>query len=73
MKLTEREQCERAYLQDLQKSRIIPMMQTDYDRLCELNMKEAHNNCSNPRCTGYEGTNGETHCPKCNFKLVKSI
>ena len=73
MKLTEREQQERTYLEGLKASRTIPMMQKDQDRLRYLNTKEFHNCCSNPRCTGYEGTEKETICPKCKSKLVKSI
>jgi hypothetical protein len=73
MKLTEKEQQERKYLQEQKQSRTIPMMQEAQDRLRYLNKKEFHNHCSNPRCTGYEGTEEETICPKCKSKLFKLI
>jgi hypothetical protein len=73
MKLTEQEQQEKAYLMDLKASRTIPMMQKDQDRLRFLNAKEFHNCCSNHHCTGYQGTEEETICPKCHRKLWKNI
>jgi uncharacterized paraquat-inducible protein A len=73
MKLTEQEQQERNYLEGLKASRTIPMMQKDQNRLRYLNAKEFDNCCSNPHCTGYEGKDEETTCPKCQSKLVKSI
>lgn len=73
MELTAQEKQEREYLQGLQQSRTIPMMQKDQDRLRYLNKKEFHNHCSNPSCTGYEGTEEETKCPKCNSDLHKLI
>ena len=73
MKLTDQEQQEKSYLEGLKASRTIPMMQKDQGRLRYLNAKEFHNCCSNPQCTGYEGTEQETICKNCRRKLVKSI
>jgi len=71
MKLTEQEQQEITYLEGLKASRTIPMMQKNQYRLRYLNAKEFHNCCSNPHCTGYEGTEEETICHKCKSKLHK--
>ena len=73
MKLTEEEKEEIIYLQNLQKSRTIPMFQEKQDRLRYLNAKEFHNCCSNIHCTGYEGTDEEISCAKCGSKLHKTI
>ena len=69
MKLTEQEQQEITYLEGLKASRTIPMMQKNQYRLRYLKVKEFHNCCSNPHCTGYEGTEEETICHKCKSKL----
>ncbi len=73
MKLTEKEEQERIYLEGLKSSRTIVMMQNDQDRLKFLNAKEFHNCCPNPQCTGYDGSDIETICPICNSNLIKSI
>lgn len=73
MKLTDKEEQEREYLLGLKSSRTIPMRQVDQDRLCYLNYKEFHNQCSNVRCTGYEGTEEEATCPKCGEELFKLL
>lgn len=73
MKLTTEEQQELDHLRNAQKSRTIPMMQWQHDRLTYLNKKEFHNCCSNTHCTGHEGTEEETICPKCNSKLHNLI
>jgi hypothetical protein len=71
MKLTEQELQELAYLQGLTVSTEVPMLQEQQDRLRYLNLKEIHNNCSNPSCEGYEGSEYESKCHKCGFKLLK--
>ena len=73
MKLTKEEVTERTYVQGLQQSRTIPMFQEKQDRLKYLNAKEFHNCCSNIHCTGHEGTEEETECPKCGSKLHETI
>jgi hypothetical protein len=74
MKLTNQEENERLYIQQLKSSRTIPFINVFLnERLIYLNRKEFHNCCSNPRCIGYEGNESETTCPKCNSKLYKLI
>ena len=73
MKLTDKEQQEITYLKRLKGSKTIPMMQKDQERLKYLNLKNLHNCCLNPHCTGYEGADKETICPKCQSKLMKSF
>jgi uncharacterized paraquat-inducible protein A len=73
MKLTEQEEEQRTYLNELCASKTVPMMPELQKRLKYLNAKAFHNCCSNPHCTGYEGTDKEIICPKCQSKLIKSI
>lgn len=73
MKLTIEEQNERESLIEFQKSKTRFMSQQEHDRLIYLNKKEFHNHCSNIHCTGYEGSEIETNCPKCNYPLHKLI
>lgn len=72
MKLTEKEQQEVNYLRNLQQG-YVPISKEMDERLKYLNKKEFHNCCSNPSCTGYEGTEDETECPLCGFVLLKTI
>lgn len=71
MKLTSSEEQERLELQ--KPSTKIPMSPKDYNRLKYLNNKYWHNECSNPRCLGYLGTDQETDCPICLKELNKLI
>ena len=72
MKLSNKEQQEVNYLRNFQQG-YVPMSREMDERLRYLNKKEFHNCCSNPSCTGYEGTDDETECPKCKSKLHKTI
>ena len=72
MELSDKEINQRMHLIALQKSRT-SMMQEDYDRLKYLNKKDLHNNCKNPQCIGYEGSELETNCPYCKGELFKLI
>jgi len=73
MKLTQEEVQEKIYLENLQSSRTMPMMQSEFDRLRHLNAKEFHNHCSNIHCTGYEGSDEEVDFIKGGSKLHKTI
>lgn len=73
MKLTEQEIKELRSLRTLTRNMNIPMTSKDQDRLKYLNAKEFHNCCSNPHCTGHEGSENENICPKCKSKLFKLI
>ena len=72
MKLSNKEQQEVNYLREFRQG-YVPMTQEMHSRLTHLNKKEFHNCCSNPCCTGYEGTEQETNCPKCKSNLHKTI
>ena len=72
MKLDDKEQQEINLLHEMQRSNM-PLSPFRYDRLIYLHRKEFHNCCSNPKCTGYEGTEIETICPKCQSELFKVI
>ena len=72
MKLSDKEQQEVNYLREFSQG-YVPMTSNMYNRLNYLNKKEFHNCCSNPGCIGYEGTDKETVCHKCNSKLHKTI
>ena len=71
MRLTAKENDELLMLIERQKSRTIPMLPEQFGRMVELRNKELHNCCTNPRCTGYEGTEHEIHCDSCGRKLYK--
>jgi len=73
MTLTVEEQNEREYLLEIRKSRTRVMMPLEQDRLSYITKKEFHNCCSNIHCSGYEGSEIETNCPKCNYPLHKLI
>ena len=73
MKLTDLEKTELNSLLERQKSRTIPMMQRDFERLTYLSRKEFHNCCSNPQCEGYDALETEMICPKCGKSIFKTI
>ena len=51
----------------------LPLSREMDERLRFLNRKEFHNCCSNPSCTGYEGTEEESKCPKCKSIYIKQF
>jgi uncharacterized paraquat-inducible protein A len=50
-----------------------PLSKEMEDRYRYLRKKKIHNCCSNPKCTGYEGTEKEMVCPRCKSKLFKTL
>ena len=73
MQLTNEETHELKHLQWLKSSTSIPVSQEQFDRIKYLGNKRYHNECGNPQCDGYCGTDEETRCPKCKGKLMKAI
>lgn len=67
--ITNKEAIELSFL--LQKRDRGRMRRTNYERMRELTEKMNHNACLNASCSGYQGTEIETICPKCEHKLYK--
>lgn len=72
MTLTEKEQVEINLLRQEQKE-CLYMPKMYFERLEYLQKKQWHNCCLNPKCTGYEGMEIETVCPKCKSILYKLL
>ena len=71
MKLTEAEQRELNLLQSYVKS-VFPMSPEQHKRQEILIKKACHNNCLNPQCKGFEGTDLQQICPLCGTALYKN-
>lgn len=72
MALTHNEQKELVWLEEITPASY-PMSRDQIDRRKYLRKKFWHNSCSNPHCTGHNGTDEEKECPKCGSKLFKKL
>ena len=73
MKLSEQEKEEMSILLYEKSSRTQYMSKEKQKRLAYLFLKDYHNCCPNPLCTGHEGEEEETQCPLCGSELMKTI
>ncbi len=70
MKLTAQEQGQYDYLWNCKLNSSTYMTQEQQDDFATLNAKLLHKKCPNPHCTGYQGSEDEYQCKKCNTELI---